>query len=130
MPQLTNNNSNETTTQINNSTTVTESSPTDIAQSNAHIDYKKQKIEKLSKIRKEVKEEKLSVKQAIEKLKYEKLKYVDLSEIEDEDEHIAASEQISAQTKKSKETPAQQPTQQTSSPYITKVNGSVIIRIG
>jgi len=31
---LTNNNSNETTTQINNSTTVTESSPTDIAQNN------------------------------------------------------------------------------------------------
>lgn len=84
----------------------------------------KPKIEKLGRIRKEVKEKSITVKQAKEQLKYEKLEYVDVNEIESEEDAIS----YSAQTKKAKQEAAV--VQQAQLSYMSKVNGSVIIRLG
>src|SRR3989338_1172172 len=81
-----------------------------------------QKIERLSRIRSDIKEKKVTVKQAIERLKAEKLKHIDLDEIEDEE-----TAEAEYKAKKSKEAPAAQ-TPQTD--YMTKINGSVIIKLG
>ena len=47
-------------------------------------DGKRLKIEKLSRIRKEIKEKAITVKEAMDELKAEELKYVDINEIQDE----------------------------------------------
>jgi len=81
-----------------------------------------QKIGRLIRIRSDIKEKKVTVKQAIERLKAEKLKHIDLDEIEDEE-----TAEAEYKAKKSKEAPAAQ-TPQTD--YMTKINGSVIIKLG
>ncbi len=116
-----NNSTNETISNTtNNATSATET------QEEQDIDAQKSiikaKIERLSRIKKEVKEKSITVKSAIEKLKAEQLKDVDLSEIESEED--AAYKAI----KKSKEAPAAAQVAQLD--YITKVNGSIILRLG
>jgi len=83
-------------------------------------DSVKKRIERLSKIKKEVKEKTRTVKEAINELKLEELKEVDINEIESEEDA-----QYTQLTKGKEKT---SPTAQLD--YMTKVNGSVIIRIG
>ena len=47
-----------------------------VNENDGSIEYKRQKMEKLSKIRKEVKEKAITVKEAKEQLKYEKIDYL------------------------------------------------------
>jgi len=85
-----------------------------------------QKIERLSRIRSDIKEKKVTVKQAIERLKAEKLKHIDLDEIEDEE--TAEAEYTAKKAKEGQATTIiQQAPQQD---YMTKVNGSIILRLG
>ncbi len=96
---------------------------------NEEIDEDKQalklKIERLSRIRQEIKESKITVKQAIEQLKAEELNQLDIDEIESEEDA-----QYAAQPSKSKEKSSEQPVLSAQLGYMTKVNGSVIIRLG
>ena len=110
--------SNETITQINNaSSAMKQKEEQDIDAQKSII---KAKIERLSKIRKEVKEKSITVKSAIEKLKLEDLKEIDIDEIE--------SEEDAAYAAKPKEAPVTAQIAQLG--YISKINGSIILRLG
>ncbi len=85
------------------------------------------KIEKLSRIRHDIKSKAITVKEAISKLKLEELKEFDINEIESEEDAEYDPKPAGEKGFASQVTAAQQAPQLN---YISKVNGSVIIRLG
>ncbi|MBI1936435.1 hypothetical protein HYS31_08460 [Candidatus Woesearchaeota archaeon] len=89
----------------NNAAPVRDSTDTSASAPNAEIaqindnDYKKQKIERLSKLKSGIKEKEVTVKQAIVQLKLEQLGHVDIDAIESEEDAVG----YTSKTKKARE---------------------------